>query len=139
MVRVWRIRPHLDRYVALKTIQPGQQTRDGDRLQLEARAIGRLQHRGIVTIHDLGESEGKLFIAMEWLQGNSLAQAIKAGELAFATKLRILMEVLEALSYAHSHGIVHRDIKPSNVWVQPDGQVKLLDFGLARFPHPTPN
>ena len=126
--------PHLDRHVALKTIQPGQQDASlVARLQLEARAIGRLQHRGIVTIHDLGEADGKLFIAMEWLQGRSLAQAMKSGDLAFGTKLQILVEVLEALSYAHGQGIIHRDIKPSNVWVEPNGHVKLLDFGLARF------
>src|SRR5688572_420249 len=128
--------PSLDRHVALKTIVAGSDNPSlVERLQREARACGRLHHPGIVTIHDLGESEGTVFIAMEWLQGRSLADAMNGDALTFTAKLRILTEILDALAYAHAEGIIHRDIKPSNVWVQPSGRVKLLDFGLARLAH----
>ena len=128
--------PSLDRLVALKTIIAGSDNPSlVERLQREARACGRLHHPNIVTIHDLGESQGTVFIAMEWLQGESLADAMKAGKLTFEMKLRALVEILDALDYAHAEGIIHRDIKPSNAWVLPSGQIKLLDFGLARLQH----
>jgi hypothetical protein len=125
--------PSLDRLVALKTIVAGSDNPQFvERLQREARACGRLHHPGIVTIHDLGESDGKVFIAMEWLQGQNLADALGSGALTFEAKIQALIEILDALAYAHAEGIIHRDIKPSNVWVLPNGRIKLLDFGLAR-------
>jgi serine/threonine-protein kinase len=125
--------PSLDRLVALKTIVAGSDNPMlVERLQREARACGRLDHQGIVKVHDLGESGGTIFIAMEWLKGESLADAMNGGGLTFGNKLKILIEILDALAYAHGEGIIHRDIKPSNVWLTPTGSVKLLDFGLAR-------
>jgi hypothetical protein len=125
--------PSLDRLVALKTIVAGSDNPQFvERLQREARACGRLHHPGIVTIHDLGEADGTVFIAMEWLQGKNLADALESGGLTFEAKLNAMVEILDALAYAHSEGIIHRDIKPSNVWVLPNGRMKLLDFGLAR-------
>lgn len=127
--------PSLDRVVALKTIKGGAGA-DGpvllERLYREARACGRLRHPHIVTVHDLGEADGVVFIAMEYLHGENLAMAIERGTLGLEQKIRILMQILDALEYAHGEGVIHRDIKPSNVHLLADGSIKLLDFGLAR-------
>jgi serine/threonine-protein kinase len=124
----------LDRTVALKTIAP-----DADnpvfleRLYREAKACGRLRHPHIVTVYDLGEIDGVVFIAMEYLEGENLQAAMNRGDLSFQQKIEFLIQILEALQYAHSEGVIHRDIKPSNVHVMTDGKtLKLLDFGLAR-------
>ncbi len=125
--------PGLDRTIAIKTI--ASDARDPvflQRLYREASACGRLHHPGIVTVFDLEEAEGLVFIAMEYLDGESLADAIKHESLDLEAKLRILVEILEALEYAHGQGVIHRDVKPSNIHVLPDGSAKLLDFGLAR-------
>src|SRR5262249_42148781 len=124
--------PRLDRTVALKTIAPDAGNPVFlERLCREARACGRLRHPGIVTVHDLGDVDGIVFIAMEYLEGHNLADAIAGGQLPFERKIDVLVQILTALEYAHGEGVVHRDIKPSNVHLCPDGVVKLLDFGLA--------
>jgi serine/threonine protein kinase len=123
--------PKLDRLVALKTIRwENQEPAIVERLYREARACGRLDHHGIVRVYDVSEEHG--FVAMEFLEGESLEAAIDRGSLSFERKLTILADILEALQYAHSQGVIHRDVKPTNVHVLPDGRVKLLDFGLAR-------
>lgn len=125
--------PGLDRTVALKTIRADSDSPEFlERLYREARACGRLRHPRIVTVHDLGETDGTVFIAMEYLEGESLASAMAHGELSFELKLDILIQILEALQYAHGEGVIHRDIKPTNVHMLPDRSIKLLDFGLAR-------
>jgi hypothetical protein len=104
-----------------------------ERFLREARAAGVLQHRNIVTIYDLGEAEGQLFIAMELVDGRDLSTIVAVNEpLPLERKLDIVIEVLEALAYAHNRGVIHRDIKPSNVRIATDGGIKIMDFGIAR-------
>src|SRR5437667_240165 len=125
----------LRRYVALKLL-PAKVSRTGDtreRFLREARAAGVLQHSNIVTIYDLGEAEDQLFIAMELVDGRDLSAIITEHEpLPLERKLDIVIEVLEALTYAHNRGVIHRDIKPSNVRIATDGGIKIMDFGIAR-------
>src|SRR5256885_521598 len=98
-----------------------------------ARAAGGLQHRNIVTIYDLGEADGQLFIALELVDGRDLSHLIAAQEsLTLERKLDIAIDVLQGLAYAHGRGVIHRDIKPSNVRIASDGSVKIMDFGIAR-------
>jgi serine/threonine-protein kinase len=128
--------PSLERDVAVKMMHIDF-THDNsarERFQREARAVARLQHRNIVTIHELGEVDGTPFIVMELLGGRDLDQMLKArARLTLAQKLDIVQQLCEGLAYAHEQGIVHRDIKPGNVRVLDDGTVKILDFGIARF------
>src|SRR3989454_775530 len=125
----------LRRYVALKLL-PAKVSRTGDireRFLREARAAGVLQHSNIVTIYDLGEAENQLFIAMELVDGRDLSTIISGHDpLPLERKLDIVIEVLEALTYAHNRGVIHRDIKPSNVRIATDGGIKIMDFGIAR-------
>ena len=128
--------PVLQRTVAVKTVRPDISNPAAlDRMYREAQACGRLQHSNIVTVYEAGTAEGVVFIAMEYLKGESLSQALARRQLRFATKIKILIDILEALAYAHREGVIHRDIKPGNVHLLPDGSVKLLDFGLARVEH----
>ncbi len=104
-----------------------------ERFAREARAAGNLQHPNIVTIHELGEQEGAPYIVMEFLEGEPLDHIIAAQRpMLLANKLDIIIQVLDALEYAHQRGIVHRDIKPANVMVLNQGGIKLVDFGIAR-------
>ncbi len=105
-----------------------------DRFQREARAVARLQHRNVVTIHELGEVEGTPYIVMEFLTGRDL-EALLTGDkpMTLVEKLDVAIQLCEGLGYAHEQGIVHRDIKPSNVRVLEDSTVKILDFGIAKF------
>src|SRR5215472_8399745 len=105
-----------------------------DRFQREARAVARLQHRNVVTIHELGEVEGTPYIVMEFLTGRDLDAILKSETtLTLAQKLDVVIQLCEGLGYAHEQGIVHRDIKPGNVRLLEDGTVKILDFGIAKF------
>jgi serine/threonine-protein kinase len=104
-----------------------------ERFLREARAAGAIQHPNIVTVYDLGEAEGQLFIAMELVEGRDLSDVITLREpLALERKLDLVIEVLDGLHFAHQRGVIHRDVKPSNVRVMPDGRVKIMDFGIAR-------
>jgi predicted ATPase/predicted Ser/Thr protein kinase len=124
----------LDRKVALKVLPP-QYALDRDRanrFMKEARAASALSHPNVATIYDVGESNGVSFIAMEYVEGRTLADTIAVTPLAIADLLPIAIQIADALETAHACGIVHRDIKPANLMVTPRGHVKVLDFGLAR-------
>jgi serine/threonine protein kinase len=130
--------PQLERDVALKMMHVDftLDTTARERFQREARAIARLQHRNVVTIHELGEVEGAPYIVMEFLGGQDLEALLKSGDylrMSLPQKLDIAIQLCEGLAYAHEQGIVHRDIKPGNVRVLEDGSVKILDFGIAKF------
>jgi serine/threonine protein kinase/tetratricopeptide (TPR) repeat protein len=124
----------LNREVALKVLPP-ELMPDIERRQRflqEARAAAALEHPHIGVIHEIGESEGVLFIAMELLRGPSLATLLAAGPLPLEDALRIALGVASGLSYAHERGIVHRDLEPANVLLTEEGHPKLIDFGLAK-------
>ena len=102
------------------------------RFELEARAASALNHPSIVTIYDVGENDGVSWIAMEWVEGRTLRQALAGGPLPLRQVLSIARQVADGLAAAHAKGIVHRDLKPENVMLAADGRSKILDFGLAR-------
>ena len=122
----------LERSVALKTISS---IADSDtarkRFWREARAAASVNHPNVCQIHEIGEDNGTLFIAMELLEGESLADRLRRGPLSVSDSVQVVLGMLAALSALHGRGLVHRDVKPSNVYLTPHG-VKLLDFGLAR-------
>jgi len=124
----------LDREVALKVMGAGGADPDGHaRFRREALAAARLQHPNIVTIYELGEHDGRPFIAMELLEGLDLRDAIEAGLRPDPrTTLPLVLQVLAGLGHAHEHGVVHRDVKPSNVFLPQGRPAKLMDFGVAR-------
>jgi serine/threonine protein kinase/tetratricopeptide (TPR) repeat protein len=122
--------PSLGRRVALKTIShPDEESRR--RFRREARAAASVSHPHACQIFEIDEDAGRLFIAMELLEGEALSERLKRGPLAVAEALRMAREMLSALAALHARGVVHRDLKPSNVFLTPHG-TKLLDFGLAR-------
>ncbi len=127
---------HLERLVALKAMQPAlaSQPLARERFFREARAAAGLKHPHVVTIFQVGEDRGVPFLAMEFLEGESLDGRLKRqARLAVPEVLRIGREMAQGLAAAHDKGLVHRDIKPANLWLEePAGRVKLLDFGLAR-------
>jgi len=138
MGEVYRARDsRLDRSVALKVLR---HVGDGDseewtnavlRMQREAKSVAALSHTNIVAIYDVGEHEGCPYIAMELVAGRPLRELIGV-DMPTSRRLRILLEVAEALEAAHEANIVHRDIKPENILVREDGRAKVLDFGIAR-------
>src|SRR5678815_1023063 len=108
--------PTLQRTVAVKTVRPDIDRPEYlDRMMREAQACARLSHPNIVTIYEAGQADGVVFIAMEYLQGQDLADVLEARRLSFEDKIKILTKVLEALQHAHGMDVVHRDIKPSNI------------------------
>jgi serine/threonine protein kinase len=137
---VWEGRdPQMNRRVAVKELQlpatiTGQARRERiERFYREARAAGAMSHPNIVTIHEVGEDRGRFFIAMEFLEGQTLRERITVGgALALSEAVAIAVALCDALEYAHLRGVIHRDIKPDNIHLLPGGRVKLTDFGIAR-------
>ena len=133
---VYRARdPALNRVVALKMLSAelGGEEELHQRFQREAEAIGRLSHPHIVTVYDLGKAEGQLYMAMELLEGDDLRKLIEQQVgIPLPDRVRLLLQIVEGLAYAHSRDVVHRDVKPANILVTTRGRTKLLDFGLAR-------
>ena len=131
----------LNRLVAIKILPPEVEDEDAsylERFKNEAQVMAKFIHPGIVAVHDFGETaEGQLYIVMEFVDGTDVAQMITAqGRLPPEHALAIAAHVCDALSYAHSHGVIHRDIKPANILINHDGAVKVADFGLAKVDEP---
>ncbi len=124
----------LDRWVALKVL-PAMAQRDpafAERFTREARALAKLDHPNIVTVHDSGETNGLFYFIMEYVDGANLRQVLASGGVTPEQALAIVPQICDALQYAHKQGIVHRDIKPENILVDKSGHVKIADFGIAK-------
>lgn len=135
MGAIYKVRQKdLDRIVALKILPPeiGHSPELSGRFTREAKALAKLNHPGIVTIHEFGERNGLPFILMEFVDGVNLAQLMKSGRISPREALAIVPQICDALQYAHDQGIVHRDIKPENILLDRMGRVKVADFGIAK-------
>jgi len=128
------IQPELDRVVALKLLLTEGPPTESEvrRFQREAHAAAHLHHPNIVSVFDVGIEEGMPFLAMEFVDGPSLASAIHRERLPLRRALEVMRDISHALDFAHKKGIVHRDIKPGNILLAPDGKPQLTDFGLAK-------
>jgi predicted Ser/Thr protein kinase len=124
----------LDRLVALKVLPPetAGDPAFAERFGREARALAKLNHPNIVTVHDFGQAEGQSFFIMEYVDGANLRQRLRKERLAPPETFRIVAQVCDALQYAHDEGIAHRDIKPENILLDQKGRVKIADFGIAK-------
>jgi serine/threonine protein kinase/Flp pilus assembly protein TadD len=132
--------PKIDRDVAIKTIQLDAVAHGLDhktllqRFTLEAQTAGRLSHANIATIYDVGEENGVTFFAMEYVEGHTLEDYLRENPVPrFDETLDLLAQVAAGIDAAHEEGVIHRDIKPANILIRADGQVKITDFGIARF------
>ena len=131
--------PRLDRQVAVKVL-PSTALDDPTRLgrfEREARSTGALNHPNIVAIYDVGQHQGVPFIVTELLEGSTLRQRLREGDLTVRRAVEYGIQIAEGLAAAHSRGIIHRDLKPENVFVTRDEHVKILDFGLAKLRQPS--
>ncbi len=127
--------PILSRDVAIKTMSAGVGADDDLRRRFlrEAQSAARLNHPNIITIYDFGEEQGHLYIAMELLEGADLKEVInRKRPMSLEAKLDLVDQICDGLAFAHANGVIHRDLKPANIHLQPNGQVKIVDFGLAR-------
>ena len=128
----------LGRKVAIKMLSERWAGSDQARQRLinEAKAAAALEHPNICSIYEVGEEDGRVFIVMPYIEGQSLAERIRKQALPPGDVVDIGIQAAQALEEAHSTGIIHRDIKPQNIIITPRGQVKVLDFGLARIAQP---
>ena len=126
--------PRLDRFVALKILAPEKQMdpQFAERFEREARVLARLNHPHIVSVIDFGETQGRYYLLMEFVDGLTLRQILKSGKLSSEEALKLVPQICEALQYAHQQGIVHRDIKPENILLDKAGRLKIADFGIAK-------
>jgi WD40 repeat protein len=145
MGEVYRARdPRLDREVAVKILATGE-TPNADRLRRfedEARAAGALNHPNVLTVFDVGSEAGSPYVVFELLDGETLGERLQRGPLPPRTAVVYAVQACHGLAAAHDRGIVHRDLKPGNLFVNADGHLKVLDFGLAKLtqgPHPIPD
>jgi formylglycine-generating enzyme required for sulfatase activity len=132
---VWKARDvDLDRFVAIKLILPTHVESEVGvkRFQAEARASARLDHPGIVTVHDFGQRDGKYYLCMAFVDGRSLAERLAQGAMPPAKAAKIIREIAEAIHHAHERGVVHRDLKPPNILLTSADEPRVTDFGLAR-------
>src|SRR5215471_3190704 len=121
--------------VAVKILPPDLAVYDDVKARFveEARTLAKLEHPNIVALYNFVETDGRLHLVMQYVQGKTFEQIIaERGRMPWREAVTIIMGVLEALVYAHGRGVVHRDIKPSNILVRADGQVKVMDFGIAK-------
>jgi serine/threonine protein kinase len=132
--------PALDRRVALKVLPRFSPPQAGfeERFNREARALARLSHPNIVSVHEFGQTSGLHFFLMEFVDGTNLRQLQRSSRLSPREALQIIPQICDALQYAHDEGVVHRDIKPENVLLDRRGRVKIADFGLAMILDPDP-
>jgi Tol biopolymer transport system component len=131
----------LNRRVAIKVL-PEAYAADPDRItrfHREAQAVAALNHSGIAAIYDLAEADGTKFLVLELIEGDTLADRLTRGPVPVEEALQIAKQILEALEAAHERGVCHRDLKPANIKLTPDGNVKVLDFGLAKFLQTSPS
>lgn len=128
--------PELDRKIAVKLLRCGSDgsysSAAAERLVREAKAMARLSHRNVITVHDVGTHGGRVFVAMEFLDGGTLAEWLAGGPYPWQTVVERYLAAGAGLAAAHAHGLVHRDFKPANVLLGSDGRVRVADFGLAR-------
>src|SRR6202050_5044985 len=126
----------LERRVALKVLDvPGADGDLANRLMREARVLARLEHPGIVPVHDVGTlADGRVFYTMKFVEGQRLDKFIEGVE-SVPDRLRLFLRICEAVAFAHARGVLHRDLKPANVMIGPFGEVLVLDWGLAKILH----
>src|SRR5213080_4201369 len=124
----------LNRIVALKVISLGQWASKAHlkRFRLEAEAAARLEHPGIVPIHEVGERDGSCYFSMKFVEGGQLDEVVRRAPMAIRCAVELIAKVARTVHYAHQHGILHRDIKPGNILLDAKGEPHLTDFGLAR-------
>src|SRR5213083_1640796 len=124
----------LNRIVALKVISLGQWARKAHvkRFRLEAEAAARLEHPGIVPIHEVGERDGSCYFSMKFVEGGQLDEVVRHAPMSSRQAAELVARVARTVHYAHEHGILHRDIKPGNILLDAKGEPHLTDFGLAR-------
>lgn len=125
--------PDIDRRVVVKALDGDRNPDEKKRFLREARAAGRLSHRNVVPVFDVGEQDQTPFIVMEHIVGDTLANLIRSrGPMRFSRRLELVEQLCDGLAYAHDQGVVHRDIKPSNLMIDKAGTLRILDFGIAR-------